>query len=185
MRQPVEDVEALYQKHVVSKMDSYDKSKTVIDINNITMTEEHFFKSFEPEGLLNSSAVDAQLSIWNAHYHDRIYLQQICAIFVPIFFKKHCFLVVANTETTSFDYMDSLSDPSYYEAALKVCENLRKYLCKHGIDALTWSLKIIPVVQQQNLHDCGYHMMLHMIHYGEKEMYNIVEVSKYYVLCFT
>jgi hypothetical protein len=83
------NLKASYHKHVESKMTSYDESKIVIDINDITMTEKCFVESFEPEGFLHSSAIATQCSIWNACCHERIFLQQKCvaSTFVkPIFF---------------------------------------------------------------------------------------------------
>uniref|UniRef100_A0A0E0KX58 Uncharacterized protein n=1 Tax=Oryza punctata TaxID=4537 RepID=A0A0E0KX58_ORYPU len=199
MRPPVD---ALYNEHVLSKIGSSDKSKLVLDINNYTIYEHHFVEAFQPKGQLKSSALHAQCSIWNACCHDRIYLQQECVdelvqggrdkylslhltkekikrvklIFVPVFYSRHCFLVVANFDKNSFDYLDSLKDDSYYECACTVSANLKDHLYKHGINAMTWSLTTMAI---SLAYDCGYRLMMHMIHYGKDEVFHIVEEMVY------
>jgi hypothetical protein len=70
----IEEVKYLYDKHVLSKIGSYDVGKTVFNIFNHSMSENEFVKAFKQEGCMHSEAVNAQLSIWNAQCPDIIYL---------------------------------------------------------------------------------------------------------------
>jgi hypothetical protein len=57
------EVKHRYGKHVLSKIGSCDKEKTVFSINEFRMSEEDFVEAFKPEGHMNSEALNALLSI--------------------------------------------------------------------------------------------------------------------------
>ncbi|XP_066368052.1 uncharacterized protein [Miscanthus floridulus] len=191
-------VDKLYHEHVISKINSYDRNKTVLDINNHTIQEDIFVDAFQPEGQMSSFILHTQCSIWNHQYHDHIYLKQESVtelvggtsknlalqlnqktiktaklIFVPIYHESHFSLIVVNIGQ-SFDWLDSLPDiaKSHVE---QVVANLHTYLAKLGICARKWPLSQLPVKTQKNTYDCGYRLMLHMIYYGKDDVYEIDE----------
>lgn len=75
-----QQVKYLYEKHVGSKIDSEYEEKDVFDINHYAISEENFVEAFKPTGNMHSDVVNAQLSIWNSQYHDRIYLSTYSAV---------------------------------------------------------------------------------------------------------
>jgi hypothetical protein len=70
----IAEVKYLYEKHVLSNIGSSDVGKIVFNIFSISMSEIDFVEAFRPKGLMQSEAVNAQLSIWNDQCTDTIYL---------------------------------------------------------------------------------------------------------------
>ena len=100
-------------------------------------------------------------------------------IFVPLFHDKHFSLIVVNLQNGSFDCLDSMTRPTGNPVEEKVIANMRQYLAERFdiSDVDTWPQAVLPVRQQKNTYDCGFRLMLHMIHYRTKDMNRIDEVS--------
>lgn len=86
---------------------------------------------------------------------------------------------MVDLEARCFNCLDSLPGDTKNYAEAKVIANMRKYLAKKfGIcDVDKWAAAAVPVKVQRNIFDCGFRLMLHMIHYGTDEVYGIDEVS--------
>jgi len=70
------EIDKLYHEHVISKINSCDGRKMILDINDHIVYESTFVNSVKPEGEMNSAVLDAKCSLWKAQYQDRIFLNQ-------------------------------------------------------------------------------------------------------------
>ena len=86
---------------------------------------------------------------------------------------------MVDLEKCCFNCLDSLPGDKMNPAEVKVIANMRKCSTeKFGISGVCkWLAAAVPVQEHNNTYDCGFHSMLHMIHYGTNAMYGIYEVS--------
>ncbi|KAL5683548.1 hypothetical protein ACJX0J_009933, partial [Zea mays] len=175
----------------------------VVDIEDVTISEAVFVKTFKPYGRLHTSIIETLIRIWNKSWDDRIMLSLLAVeqilgkrkdylerelkdydkekkhtIFVPFIIDQHWSLVVVEPGREVITVLDS-----FYE--LRLCEkrheNLMAQLQKNlypfiGLENATHRFITPPVVQNQNnSHDCGFHMLLYIKRYEDQNYHNISE----------
>ncbi|XP_008663121.2 uncharacterized protein [Zea mays] len=175
----------------------------VVDIEDVTISEAVFVKTFKPYGRLHTSIIETLIRIWNKSWDDRIMLSLLAVeqilgkrkdylerelkdydkekkhtIFVPFIIDQHWSLVVVEPGREVITVLDS-----FYE--LRLCEkrheNLMAQLQKNlypfiGLENATHRFITPPVVQKQNnSHDCGFHMLLYIKRYEDQNYHNISE----------
>jgi hypothetical protein len=72
------EVDKLYEKLVVSKIESCDPNKVVVHIKDHIIYEPTFVNAFKPEGEMVSIIIHAQCCLLRKEYRDHIYLKQNC-----------------------------------------------------------------------------------------------------------
>ncbi|KAE8771417.1 hypothetical protein D1007_56741 [Hordeum vulgare] len=95
--------------------------------------------------------------------------QRICA---PIVADGHISLVVVSHTESKIYFLDSYPD-EHKEVADILVTNLQSCLQRHDIDISLYE-KVTPEVKaQQNNCDCGFHVLLYVRGFDEKDIYNI------------
>lgn len=93
-------------------------------------------------------------------------------IYAPIIADGHISLVVVSHTESKIYFLDSYPD-EHKEVADVLVTNLQSCLQRHDIDIALYE-KVTPEVKaQQNNCDCGFHVLLYVRGFDEKDIYNI------------
>ncbi|KAE8771422.1 hypothetical protein D1007_56746 [Hordeum vulgare] len=187
-----DDLVTLYKKRVLDRT----RDEIVVDIGPYCIPESTFVDCLKKKGKMHSDILHlvcdsfladnvdkAVLSYGAVQYllnkstsggqeleSDRV--KDASEIYAPIVVDGHISLVVVSHTESKIYFLDSYPD-EHKEVADILVTNLQSCLQRHDIDISLYE-KVTPEVKaQQNNCDCGFHVLLYVRGFDEKEIYNI------------